>query len=106
MSLKTWIVILLLALIGSNVYWLIQMLDAGISYTYLHSSLDMAEQTSEAAIEIANMNLIGLTQAEALAQLTALEPQISVFWKAEEHCIYAAEVCVFVNSAGNVQGVK
>ncbi len=106
MSLKTWIVILLLALIGSNVFWLIQMLDAGISYTYLHSSLDTAERTSEAAIEIAKMNLVGVAQEEALEQLRALEPQISVFWKEQESCIYAAEVCVFINPAGNVQEVK
>jgi hypothetical protein len=106
MSLKTWIVILLIALIGSNVFWLIQMFDAGISYTYLDSSLDTAERRSEAAIEIANMNLVGVTQEEALAQLKALEPQISVFWKEQENCIYAAGVCVFINSAGNVQEVK
>ena len=105
MTPRTWIVLLVVALLGSNLFWLIQTLDAGISYTYQEASLDTAENIAKAAVAVANLDLIGLPLDQAFERVQSLEATFSVFEKSDG-CIYVSEVCIYANESGIVQGVK
>ncbi|CAA0091441.1 Uncharacterised protein [Halioglobus japonicus] len=101
MSSKKWIVLLALLLLGSNAYWLIHVIDGGISYTYLESDRDLAESSAIAVTALANLNLIGLSKDEALAKIESLEKE-TPFYKSVDSCIYLAQICVKIDSTGMV----
>jgi len=105
MSSRTWIVLLVIALLSTNAFWIIQTLDAGMSYTYQQASLDTASEKVEAAIVISNLGIIGLSKSEALEKLKALEGDYSIFEKSDG-CIYVSEICVYSDEAGLIQGVR
>lgn len=102
---RAWITLLVLALIGSNVFWLIKILDAGISYTYQGASLDSALETAKAAVAIANLDLIGLPKEQAFERAKSLEGTFSVFDKSDG-CIYVSEVCILAGESGVIREVR
>ncbi len=105
MSSRTWIVFLVIALLATNAFWIIQTFDAGISYTYQEASLDTASRKARAAIAISNLGILGLPKSQALEKLKRLEGDYSIFEKSDG-CIYVSEICIYSDETGLIQGVR
>ena len=43
---------LVVLLVGSNLFWAYRLLDAGVSYTYLHSSLEDSREVADRALAV------------------------------------------------------
>jgi hypothetical protein len=102
--LKYWIVVLLIALIVSNGYWFHHTFDNGVSYTYLEASLDSSTQALKQTLQIANGNVIGKSADDVLM---LLDPDVSGLKPFEkEGCIYAGQICLALDEARIVVGVR
>ena len=103
MKSKLAIIFLLLALIGSNAYWFITVLDQGITQTYMDSSLEMLQKQYEQSVILSNLELNGLSSEEALKRIGkdvyGLEPFI------KEECIWAGQVCLSLKN-NRVAGIN
>ena len=102
---KAPIIVLAVLLVGSNLYWLYQMVDIGISNTYREASFDTLRSSYDAAIGLVNLNLVGLSADEALAKISAAEVSSAVFEKSDG-CIYVSEVCVQLDKSRTVIEVR
>ena len=100
-----WIVSLAFALVVTNGYWFIQVLDAGVSLTYSRDSAKMASDMYREAVRLANLDLKGLTAEEALASIGDDLNGSPAFEKPSEKCIYVGQVCVKLNDERVVVGI-
>jgi len=89
---KYLIVILLFALIGSNLYLLYALFDQGVSLMYTTDSLGRARRQYEQTVILANLNLTGLSSKEAIEKIGEDIYEQNPFIK--EGCIWASQVCV------------
>lgn len=92
MKSKLAIIFLVIALIGTNAYWFIVVLDQGITQTYMESSLEMSQKQYEQSVILSNLALNGLSSEEAINRIgkdiDGFEPFI------KEGCIWAGQVCL------------
>ncbi len=92
MKSKLAIILLVLALIGTNAYWLFVIIDQGITQTYMDSSLEMSQKQYEQSVILSNLELNGMSSEEAIKRIGkdvyGSEPFI------KEGCIWAGQVCL------------
>lgn len=92
MKSKHWLILLTALLVISNAYWVVVMFDTGVTMTYREASSDLSEKTSQQAVRLANLNLIGMSAEEALTLIGKDVYDLEPFEK--EGCLYAAEICL------------
>jgi hypothetical protein len=102
---KTWIILLAAILVGSNLYWFGKFFDAGITYSYAVQESGDNLRALDAAVTLANLNLIGLSAAEARLEIDRVWRGAPIIEK-PDGCIYVESICVQLDTAGNVVTIK
>jgi hypothetical protein len=99
--LKVWIIVLAAILVGSNLFWFGQFLNAGINHTTTLLELKTTRKALDTAFALANLNLIGLDVAEARQKInTSLKSEPSTTLQGS--CIYIEKICVRLDNNGTV----
>lgn len=104
MKSRIWIIILIVLLLGSNAYWIYNTIDFGLSYTYLEASAEHASKRAEQAIQVANLNLIGLDADEAQALLHSDAYDLETFEK--EGCLWVGGICLRLDSERKIVRIE
>jgi hypothetical protein len=104
MKSKHWIVILLIALIGSNIYWLLFIFDIGITTTYREAEYESTSKMLDQTMRLANMNLIGIDADVAMSRIGkgvyGTQPYI------KDGCIYAGNVCLKLDESRAIMKIE
>jgi len=103
MKCRYWIILLVIALVSSNAYWMMTTLDSGITLTYQESSLELTQKMHEQTLRLANLELIGLGADEALEKIGKDVYGLQPFEK--EGCINAGNICVRLDENRKVVGI-
>ena len=98
MNAKYWIALLVALLVISNAFWFYQAVDSGISLSYARSNAELTTGTLDAAVRLANMNLVGTPVETALRRIEADSGLPAVFEKTTERCVIVAQLCVRYNA--------
>lgn len=104
MKSRTWIIVLILLLLVSNAYWVYNTIDFGVSYTYLEASAEHASKRAEQAMQLANLNLIGLDADEAQALLRNDVVGLEAFEK--EGCMWVGGICLRLDSERKIVRIE
>jgi len=99
------IIVLAVLLVGSNLYWFYRMMDIGISNTYREASFDTLRNSYDAAIGLANLNLIGMSADEAIETVFEAEVSEAAFEKSDG-CLYVSEVCLQLDESRTVIEIR
>ena len=105
---KYWIAALAVLLVVTNLFWLYQTIDTGITLTYVNSSAEMSGESYAQAVRLANLDLIGLPATEAVNRIEN-DPGLSdlnIFEKREDRCIVVGWVCVRLSEDRLVTGLR
>ena len=106
MQAKYWIALLLTLLVISNTLWFYQAVDSGISLTYARSNAELTTRMLDAAVRLANMNLVGIPVETALERIEADSVLPAPFEKTTERCVVVAQLCVRYNADRTIDGIS
>ena len=101
---KKLVVILVLALVISNGYWIYKTIDNAVALHYAIDSANFTAKALEQAIYVANLNVLGTSADEALVKLTPDVYGLEPFEK--EGCINAGQICLELDENRVVTGVR
>ena len=100
-----WIFSLAGLLVATNLFWLYQVIDGGVTQTYRDAQAELNETMYREAVRLANLDLIGLPADEALTRIGTDLKGFEPFEKAEDPCIYVGQVCVRLDEDRVVVGI-
>ena len=106
MKAKYWIGLLVALLVISNAFWFYQSVDSGISLTYARSNAELTVRTLDAAVRLANMNLVGIPLETALRRIEADSALPAPFEKKTERCVVVAQLCVRYSADRTINGIS
>ncbi len=104
MSSKHVIISLVIALVGSNLYWLLGAVDDGVTLTYVEADAELTRNALDQTIVLANADLIGLSADEVLEMLPTDISELEPFEK--EGCLYYHTVCLKLSESRIVTGIR
>lgn len=96
--------ILSILLLLTNVFWLYQSLDNGLSLTYMEASQETQTKISEQLFVLTNAQLIGksVNEVDNIVPLDIYGSRPFI----KEDCVYYGSVCLIVGTNGTIQGVE
>ena len=106
MKTQHWIALLVALLVISNAFWFYQAVDSGVSLTYARSNAELTTNTLDAAVRLANMNLVGAPVETALRRIEADSGLPEAFEKTTERCVVVAQLCVRYNADRTIIGIS
>lgn len=99
------IIVLGIGLVVSNAWWAFQLLDAGVSYTYLSDSLKHNEKALEQVLRLLPVVAQQGIQKEEIIKAACPECQESDIFE-KEGFTWVSEIGLEFNSSGQLIGVK
>ena len=94
MNLRIVIASLIVALVGTNLFWMYVVFDQGVTQTYLDASLQLTTNQLEQTTILSNLDLKGLSAERAIETIGKDVYGFKPFVK--EGCIVAGGVCVIL----------
>ena len=100
MKSKSWIVLLLISLLASNLFWFFQLLDAGLTATYQNASYETMQKDFQQLLILSNKSVVGQS-AEDVVRLIGKdvygsEPFI------KDGCLVVSQLCLRLDSNNQV----
>ena len=101
---KVVISILSILLLLTNVFWLYQSLDNGVSLTSMEASLETQTKISEQLFALTNAQLIGksVNEVDNIVPLDIYSSRPFI----KDDCLNYGSLCLIVGTNGTIQGVK
>ena len=100
MKSKSWIVLLLITLLASNLFWFFQLLDAGVTATYQDASYEAMRKDFQQLLILSNRNVIGKS-AEEIVRLIGKDVYGSEPF-VKDGCLVVSQMCLRLDSNNHV----